>query len=28
VWTRTAMAGRIMSETRTTLYAERVSECP
>ena len=28
VWTRTAMAGRLMSETRTTLYAERVSECP
>jgi hypothetical protein len=28
VWTRTAMGGRPMSETRTTLYAERVSECP
>ena len=28
VWTRTAMAGRLMSETRTTLYAERISECP
>ena len=28
VWTRMAMAGRLMSETRTTLYAERVSECP
>jgi len=28
VWTRTAMAGRLMSETRATLYAERVSECP
>ena len=28
IWTRTAMAGRLMSETRTTLYAERVSECP
>lgn len=28
VWTRTAMGGRLMNETRTTLYAERVSECP
>jgi hypothetical protein len=28
VWTRTAIGGRPMIETRTTLYAERVSECP
>ena len=28
VRTRTAMGGRPMSDTVTTLYAERVSECP
>jgi hypothetical protein len=28
VWTRSAMAGRLMNETRTTLYAERIQDCP
>jgi hypothetical protein len=28
VRTRTAMGGRPMSDTVTTLYAERVSDCP